>query len=80
MKSSQKLAQLGYLGTPAVCPEVAAGTIRGRFGYIPGNRKSIIAAIRAALAAGRLQPQPAPSWSELVDRLLSPERFPDASV
>ncbi len=80
VESAQKLAQLGHLGTPAVCPHIAAGTVPGRFGYRPGDRASIVAAIRAALAAGPLAPQPAPSWSEVVDRLLAPERFVDARV
>lgn len=79
-ESSQKLTQLRRLGIPAVCPHAAAGNVPGRFGYDPGDRDSIIAAIRAALAVGRLPPQPAPSWAEVAERLLAPERFPAARV
>ncbi len=79
-ESSQKLTQLGCLGVPAVCPQVAAGNCANRFGYTPGDRDSITTAIHGALAAGRSPPQPAPSWAEVTERLLTPERFPDARV
>lgn len=79
-ESSQKLTQLRRLGVPAVCPYAAAGNVPGRFGYVPGDRDSIIAAIRGALAVGHLPPQPAPTWAEVTERLLTPERFPAARV
>jgi 2-beta-glucuronyltransferase len=44
--TSMKLAQCGFLGVPAVCPKIVAGAHPGRFGYDPGNRQSIVLAIK----------------------------------
>lgn len=73
--TSMKLMQFGAYGLPAVCPTVAAGDRYGRFGYEPGNRASIVAAIQAALALGRFKRQQPLAWDEVADRILSPKSF-----
>mgnify|MGYP002413182954 CR=1 FL=1 len=77
LDTSLKLKQFAYFGKPAVCPDFAIGDIPGRFGYTPGDSASIAAAIRAALACDEPISIDLPEWSEIVDRLLSPERFPE---
>lgn len=78
--TSLKLMQYGYFGVPAVCPSVAVGEHAGRFGYTPGDRASIAAAIRAALAAERASPRSFLSWSDVVDRILAPAAYPDTAL
>ncbi|AQS86443.1 MAG: glycosyltransferase [Acetobacter aceti] len=78
--TSLKLKQFSFFGKPAVCPEFAAGEDRGRFGYTPGDRASIVAAIRGALTCTDPITLDIPTWSDVVDRLLTPERFPEHRV
>ncbi len=78
--TSMKLAQYAFFGVPAVCPSVAVGEHAGRFGYTPGDRASIAAAIRAALAAERPSPPRFLSWSDVVDRILAPAEYPDTAI
>lgn len=75
--TSLKLKQFGLFGIPAVCPDFALGDTPGRFGYRPGNADSISAAIKSALAYDTPISIDAPSWSDIVDRLLTPDRFPE---
>jgi 2-beta-glucuronyltransferase len=75
-----KLMQYGSFGIPAVCPSAAVGDHAGRFGYRPGNQDSIGAAVRGALAAGKIAPPPILSWSEVTDRILSPQDYADTRV
>lgn len=79
--SSLKLAQYEYLGLPAVCPDFAAGDIRSRFGYKVDDPASMRAAMSRALdAVGEVAPRPFPTWTEIGERLLHPERHPDTLV
>ena len=78
--TSMKLMQYGYLGIPAVCPEVVAGE-PGRFGYVPGSTTSIARAIRQACEHGRrLVPRNALSWAQVVERLLHPQQFRETHI
>jgi len=78
--TSLKLKQFGMFGIPAVCPDFALGDQPGRFGYRPGDADSIETAIRAALAHQTPISIEAPSWSDIVDRLLMPEKFPEHRI
>lgn len=78
--TSMKLMQYGSFGIPAVCPSAAVGDHAGRFGYRPGDPASIGQAIRGALAAGKIAPPPILSWSEVTDRILSPQDYADTRV
>ncbi len=78
--TSLKMTQYEFFGVPAVCPAVAVGDHAGRFGYVPGDRVSIAAAIRAALAAERPSPRRFLSWSDVVDRILAPAEYPDTAI
>lgn len=69
--TSMKLMQFGAMGVPSICPHAAAGEIPDRFGYEPGDRSSIVAAINAALAHGRFAGRPALTWGVVVDRILN---------
>jgi 2-beta-glucuronyltransferase len=69
--TSMKLMQYGAYGLPAICPGVAVGQHAGRFGYTPGDRASIIAAVAAALAHGRFIGEVQPTWEEVTSQLLS---------
>ena len=68
--TSLKLMQFGALGLPAICPYVAAGNRPGRFGYEPGNKDSITAAINAALECGDFEREPVLSWEEVAQKIL----------
>ena len=68
--TSMKLMQFGALGLPAICPYVAAGNRPGRFGYEPGNKDSITAAINAALECGDFEREPVLSWEEVAQKIL----------
>ena len=70
--TSMKLMQYGFLGVPAVCPDIVAGGKAGRFGYRPGDLDDIGRAIRGALAFGHFAGEPALSWREVTDRILYP--------
>ena len=78
--TSMKLMQYAFFGIPAVCPSAAVGDHAGRFGYRPGDQASIGAAVRGALAAGKIAPPPILSWSEVIDRILSPQEYADTRV
>jgi len=78
--TSLKLRQFALFGIPAVCPFFAMGSTAGRFGYLPGNAGSIIAAIRGALANNQPITTDALAWNEVVDRILRPADFPDTRL
>jgi len=78
--TSMKLMQYGFLGVPAVCPDVVAGDRPGRFGYRPGDGSSITAAVERALAFGHFEGSEALGWREVTDRILLPEKFADTAV
>jgi 2-beta-glucuronyltransferase len=80
LESSQKLNHFGLLGVPAVCPQIAAGDVAGRFGYRPDAAASIAAAIRAALAHGHFPGRPVMQWPDIVARLLRPDDFDDTRI
>lgn len=68
--TSMKLMQYGFLGLPAICPVTVVGEHKGRFGYTPGDKASIIAAIRAALRQGRFEGTHALSWAEVTQEII----------
>lgn len=78
--SSLKLLQYDFFALPAICPHAIVGRYASRFGYTPGDADSIAAAIHAALAAPRIRSRQCLSWSETVDRLLAPERYPETRI
>jgi 2-beta-glucuronyltransferase len=78
--TSMKLMQCGFLGVPAVCPRIVAGAHPGRFGYDPGNRQSIVLAIKYALAFGHFPSVPVLSWAEVTERILAPQDFADTRL
>lgn len=72
--TSMKLMQYGYLGVPAVCPDMVASGEIGRFGYKCGSPASIAEAIKGACSSLRsLAPAKVLDWSEVVERLLRPK-------
>ena len=78
--SSLKLLQYDFFALPAICPHVIVGRYASRFGYTPGDEDSIIAAVHGALAAPRIRSRQSLSWSDTVDRLLAPERYPETRI
>ena len=78
--TSMKLTQCGFLGVPAVCPRIVAGAHPGRFGYDPGNRQSIVLAIKNALGFGHFPSVPVLSWAEVTERILAPQDFDDTRL
>jgi 2-beta-glucuronyltransferase len=78
--TSMKLMQYAYFGIPAVCPQAVVGDHGGRFGYRPGDAASIEAAVRGALAAGKIASPPILTWSQVTDRILSPQDFADTAI
>jgi 2-beta-glucuronyltransferase len=78
--TSMKLKQYGFVGLPAICPDIVAGSSPGRFGYQFGKPETIIEAMRKALASRRLAPQPTLTWSEHAERLVSPAAFEDCMI
>ncbi len=71
--TSMKLLQFGAYGLPSVCPHLAVGDHPGRFGYTPGDRTSIVAAVQAALQCGRFVGPSPPAWAEVTRRILGAE-------
>lgn len=68
--SSFKLMQYGYLGLPAVCPDFAVGDHPLRFGYVPGDPDSVVAAFAAALSPEvRRDQASAPTWNDIAKRM-----------
>ena len=78
--TSLKLRQFALFGIPAVCPVFALGEAKGRFGYVPGDGESIRRAIEAALANREPIADASLSWSEVVDRILEPQNYPDTRL
>ncbi len=78
--TSMKLMQYGLLGIPGICPDTVVGNRPGRFGYVPGDKQSIIAAVKSALRSGRFESLPTLSWQDVADRIVSPEKYPDARI
>ena len=78
--TSMKLMQYGYLGVPAVCPEVVAGGVPGRFGYRHDAVETIKGAIASALACGPLRPRCVLEWREVVQRLINPLSYADTRL
>lgn len=78
--TSMKLMQYGYLGVPAVCPEVVAGQ-PGRFGYERGSSSSIACAIRqASLPQKGNMPRQVLDWAQVVERILHPQRYSETRL
>jgi 2-beta-glucuronyltransferase len=78
--TSLKLRQFGLFSIPALCPYFALGDAPGRFGYTPGDAASIQSAIMAALSNQTAIVDTSRTWSEVTDRLLRPQDFPDTRL
>lgn len=78
--TSMKLFQYGFFGVPSVCPHEVVGDYPLRFGYKAGDAESVVAAMRAALAADRGLAPKVLTWPEVAARLLDPDAFPDTKV
>lgn len=78
--TSMKLIQFEANGLPAACPTTVSGGKPWRLGYVPGDKQSIVNAIRAALAYGRFEGTKQLSWAEVTERVLNPEAYPDTRV
>lgn len=75
-ESSLKLAQFEVLKLPAVTAQFAVGGNPNRWGYEIGDTGSMRAAVTGALAhAGRIVPRHFPSWEEVAQQVLEPERY-----
>lgn len=80
MDTSMKLMQYGFLRVPAICPHTVVGPYPGRFGYTPGDRESIIAAVRGALNCGPFENVPTLSWEEVTERIINPTAYPETRI
>ena len=69
--SSMKLIQFAAFGLLSVCPGFAAGGRPERIAYDPGDLRSLRSAITTALGRGRIAPRLVPSWSDVVDQMIS---------
>jgi len=69
-ESSLKLAQYGFHGVPAVCPENVVAGRRGRFGY-HDTASSLDAATDAALRFGRFDGGDVQRWEGTADAFLA---------
>lgn len=80
--TSMKIMQYEFFALNAVCPEFVALDKAGRFGYRPGAEDSIVAAIQGALDSARIEgaAERMLSWSQVVDRLLDPNSYPDTHL
>jgi 2-beta-glucuronyltransferase len=78
--SSLKMLQYDFFALPTVCPHSVTGDYASRFGYFPGDAKSIVAAIRAAMAAPHERSRKILNWEQVTDRLLDPGAFADARI
>jgi 2-beta-glucuronyltransferase len=63
--TSMKLMQYDYLGIPAVCPEIVAGSGYSRFGYDSQRPQTIKAAIDKALQSRAFVSQPHLDWRQV---------------
>jgi len=79
-ESSLKLIQYAHLRKPAVCPHFAVGGFAHRFGYTPGDADEISAAMSSALEDEFTTPADTLTWSDAVDRMLDPARYPDTAI
>ncbi|WP_395370487.1 polysaccharide biosynthesis protein GumK [Komagataeibacter diospyri] len=80
LDTSLKLRQFALFGIPAVCPDFALNDTAGRYGYRPGDAQSIGRAIDAAMQSSDVIELDAHSWPEIVQRILTPEAYPDTRV
>lgn len=78
--SSMKLLQYDFFGLPAVCPQGVVGRYPSRFGYMPGDAGSLVAAIEKALQAPHTRHRTCLDWSETTDRVLDPAAYPDTHL
>ena len=78
--TSMKLMQYALFGIPAVCPRNVAGDDARRFGYDPQEPASMVAALRAALAAPSVAPPAFLTWAQVTDRLIDPAAFADTRL
>ncbi|SFB51067.1 2-beta-glucuronyltransferase [Rhizobium sp. NFR07] len=79
--SSLKLAQFEHVAKPTVCPNFAMGSSRGRYGYQPGDTESIRSAMSLALEnVGKISARAFPSWGEVGERILYPQRHPHLQI
>ena len=78
--SSLKLLQYDFFALPAICPHAVVGHYASRFGYMPGDAESIVAAIGGALQAPRMRSRECFDWPATVDRLLEPELYPELRI
>lgn len=78
--TSLKLMQYDFFKLPAVCPVDIVGDYTSRFGYRPGDGKSIGEAIAAALSAPRISARRPLAWAEVVQRMLEPSRYDDVAL
>ena len=78
--TSLKLMQYDFFKLPAVCPHAIVGDYASRFGYAPGNIDSIVAAMRAAIAAPRVSHRTPLHWSQVVERMLNPTQYADTRI
>lgn len=77
MDTSMKLMQYGFLRVPAICPQTVVGPYPGRFGYIPGDKQSIITAVKNALNCPPFESVPTLSWEEVTNRVIDPKAYPE---
>lgn len=69
--TSMKLMQYEAFGKPSVCPNFCVGTLADRrFGYMPGDKKSIERAIDRAVTSNGFVSQKFGTWRTVVDRIL----------
>lgn len=81
--TSMKLIQYELMGIPVVCPHAVIGGYANRFGYTSGAQSEIRSAIDNALSAASTQrtvSRPVLSWSEVADRVLSPNDYVDTAI
>jgi 2-beta-glucuronyltransferase len=79
--TSLKLLQYDFFKLPSICPNFIAADYPNRFGYEIGDEHSIANAIESALDPDRpIVSKTVFSWSDVVDRMLAPQLFPDTQL
>lgn len=78
--SSLKMLQYDYFALPTVCPYNVTGNYDSRFGYTPGDSKSIKKAIDSAMAAPHKKSREIRNWADTTDRLLDPKLYEDTKI
>jgi 2-beta-glucuronyltransferase len=68
--TSMKLMQYNYLGIPAVCPQIVAGSGYGRFGYDSQQPETIMRAIENALGSSAFLPHPQLDWRQVTQLIV----------